>query len=115
MGDATRLSVLPQRDDGLWDVDARAFTFSTLASTVVGLDWALDDTSVLVLGADGELEVRNVDTGQLEYTTHIDGFGQFYKILKHLGEERTILVPEAGKLGSVRNLIEAAEIPKLCA
>ena len=43
-----------------------------------------------------------------------DGFGQLYKVLKHLGEERTILVPEACKLGGVRNLIEAAEIPKFC-
>ena len=44
-----------------------------------------------------------------------DRLGQIDKMLKHLSEEGTIPVPEACKLGSVRDLIEAAEIPKLCA
>ena len=42
-----------------------------------------------------------------------DGLGQFYEMHKNLCEEGTILVSEAGKLGSVWNLVEAAEIPKL--
>ena len=71
----------------------------------------------VVLG-DGELDAGGVIDeviGFLRVDLTADGLGQVYKILKHLGEERMIPVPEASKLGSVRNLIEAAEIPKLCA
>ena len=71
----------------------------------------------IVLG-DGEFDTGGIIDeviGLFRINLTADGFGQFYKILKHLGEERMIPVPEASKLGSVRNLIEAAEIPKLCA
>lgn len=71
----------------------------------------------IVLG-DGEFDTGGIIDeviGLFRINLTADGFGQLYKILKHLGEERAILVSEACKLGSVRNLIEAAEIPKLCA
>ena len=53
--------------------------------------------------------------GFLRVDLTADWLGQVHKVLKHLYEEGMKILPESRKLGSIRDLVEAAEIAKLSA
>lgn len=75
--DVATLSLLAVTDRGV-DVDNRAPSFPLLATSVAQLQWCTDGAALIVVGGDGELEVRDASTGQLTFSRHVSGLVRCY-------------------------------------
>lgn len=77
-GAGTLLSVIDVKNGVSLDVDRHVPAVPVLASTVIQLDWSLDGRFVLLVGGDGEMEVRDTRTLQLSFSANVPGFCRFY-------------------------------------
>lgn len=70
----SQISILSVTEDGQLDVERQVPTFPVLATTVAFVEWSLDGGTLLIIGADGELEARDVQTTQVVSSMYVDGF-----------------------------------------